>query len=80
MTEQAGQRILFASEAGWGHVTPLITIAGELAARGVGDIWFAAIDRHKAAIEAMRADVDMNSGGLVGERAILLDCADDALE
>jgi polyene glycosyltransferase len=49
----AGQRILFASEAGWGHVTPLITIAGELTARGVKDIWFASIDGHKAAIEAI---------------------------
>jgi polyene glycosyltransferase len=50
---QPGQRILFASEAGWGHVTPLITIAGELAARGIKDIWFASIDGHKAAIEAI---------------------------
>ncbi len=46
-------RILFASEAGWGHVTPLITIATELAARDIGDICFASFDGHKAAIEAI---------------------------
>lgn len=51
--ELSGQRILFASETGWGHVNPLISIAGELAARGIGDIWFASTDGHKAAIEAI---------------------------
>jgi polyene glycosyltransferase len=48
-----GQRILFASESGWGHANPLISIAGELAARGIGNIWFASVDGHKAAIEAI---------------------------
>jgi polyene glycosyltransferase len=48
-----GQRILFASESGWGHANPLISIAGELAARGIGDIWFTSTDEHKTAIEAI---------------------------
>jgi polyene glycosyltransferase len=48
-----GQRILFASDSGWGHVNPLVGIAGELAARGIGDIWFASTDGHKASIEAI---------------------------
>jgi polyene glycosyltransferase len=48
-----GQRILFVSNSGWGRVNPLLTIAGELAARGVGDIWFASTDGHRDAIEAI---------------------------
>jgi polyene glycosyltransferase len=48
-----GRRILFVSNSGWGRVNPLITIAGELTARGVGDIWFTSTDGHKAAIEAI---------------------------
>jgi polyene glycosyltransferase len=50
------RRILFASESGWGHVNPLIAIAGELAARGVTDVWFASNDEHRAAIEAVDGD------------------------
>jgi polyene glycosyltransferase len=48
-----GRRILFASESAWGHINPLISIAGELAARGIGDIWFASTDDRKAEIEAI---------------------------
>jgi polyene glycosyltransferase len=47
-----GQRILFASDTGWGHVNPLVTLADELAKRGIGDIWITTTDVHKAAIEA----------------------------
>lgn len=47
-----GQRILFASDTGWGHVNPLLSIAGELARLGIGDIWFSSTDLHQAAIEA----------------------------
>jgi polyene glycosyltransferase len=50
---ETGRRILFASNSGWGHVNPLMSMAGELAARGIGDIWFASTDGHKAAIEAI---------------------------
>lgn len=46
-------RVLFASESGWGHVNPLIAIAGELTARGVTDVWFASNDEHRAVIEAI---------------------------
>jgi polyene glycosyltransferase len=48
-----GRRILFVSRASWGHINPLISIAGELAARGIGDIWFASTDERKAEIEAI---------------------------
>src|SRR6266498_4169374 len=48
-----GRRILFASESSWGHINPLISIAGDLAGRGIGDIWFASTDDRKAAIEAI---------------------------
>src|SRR6266487_2311971 len=48
-----GRRILFASESSWGHINPLISIAGELTARGIGDIWFASTDERKAEIEAI---------------------------
>ena len=46
------QRILFACDTGWGHVNPLISIVGELARRGIGDIWLASTDVHQSAIEA----------------------------
>jgi polyene glycosyltransferase len=49
----SGRRILFASEPAWGHINPLISIAGELAARGVQDIWFLSTGDRKAAIEAI---------------------------
>src|SRR6266498_216584 len=48
-----GRQILFASESSWGHINPLISIAGELTARGIGDIWFASTDERKAEIEAI---------------------------
>jgi polyene glycosyltransferase len=48
-----GRRILFASESSWGHINPLITIAGELTARGIEDIWFTSTDERKAEIEAI---------------------------
>jgi len=48
-----GRRILFVSESSWGHINPLISIAGDLAGRGIGDIWFASTDDRKAAIEAI---------------------------
>jgi polyene glycosyltransferase len=48
-----GRRILFASEPTWGHLNPLLSIAGELTARGVPDIWFTSTDDRKAAIEAI---------------------------
>jgi polyene glycosyltransferase len=48
-----GRRILFVSRASWGHINLLISIAGELAARGIGDIWFASTDKRKAEIEAI---------------------------
>jgi polyene glycosyltransferase len=47
------RRILFASKPSWGHINLLIGIAGELAARGIGDIWFASTDERKAEIEAI---------------------------
>jgi len=49
----SGRRILFASKPSWGHINLLISIAGELAARGIGDIWFASTDKRKAEIEAI---------------------------
>jgi polyene glycosyltransferase len=49
----SGRRILFASEPSWGHINPLISIAGELAARGVRDIWFASTNDREAEIEAI---------------------------
>jgi polyene glycosyltransferase len=52
----SGRRILFLSESAWGHLNPLITIAGELAARGARDIWFASSDDRKAEIEAISGD------------------------
>src|ERR1700693_5291010 len=48
-----GRRILLASKPSWGHINLLISIAGELAARGIGDIWFASTDERKAEIEAI---------------------------
>jgi polyene glycosyltransferase len=47
------RRILFASKPSWGHINLLISIAGELAAHGIGDIWFASRDERKAEIEAI---------------------------
>jgi polyene glycosyltransferase len=51
--ENSGRRILFISEPTWGHLNPLLSIAGELAARGGQDIWFASTDDRQDAIGAI---------------------------
>lgn len=48
-----GPRVLFVSEAAWGHLNPLTTLAGELAPRGIADIWFACTDDRKAVVEGI---------------------------
>ncbi|MGD0063776.1 MAG: glycosyltransferase [Streptosporangiaceae bacterium] len=51
--ENGGRRILFVTASSWGHINPLISMAGELTARGAGDIWFASTDDRQGEIEAI---------------------------
>ena len=53
MSAPVGGPILFVSEPHAGLISPLLTMAGELARRGVADVWFASSDDRKADIESI---------------------------
>ncbi|MER5612389.1 hypothetical protein [Streptomyces sp. NPDC002215] len=53
MTVRPEGPVLFVSSSARGHLNPLLTMAGELAARGGPDVCFAADDDVRGEVEAL---------------------------
>jgi polyene glycosyltransferase len=73
MTATQGRPILFCATHSTGEANTSLAIAGELARRGVANLWFAGDENHRAAVAALTADsaVSFASMGPVNPRLAL---------